>query len=542
MSIASARPILNSLSEQRLGQLRTIGEVLTIAGIATVLRCYAVSQQPLWVDEAVTINYAGFSLYELWLTPVDVNTPLFYTLAKFMLLFGDSEVVLRLGSVIAGTLAVPVMYAIGWTLAGRTAAVGASLFLATAATHVEYSQEARCYALLFLALSISVLGLIQFMKRVRKSGDAPLRAGELRAYSLYIIGAVLALYSHYTSVFWLASANGVLLVFWVTHGGVSRRKVLSYLAGNLAILVLWAPGAWVFVQLLHAQLFQWLTQPSFEAAVSTIMTLHSFEYVWRAQPLPNLALGAVIAIGLVVTWRRSAALGAILLCVIIVSPCLMWLAGFLKPTFMLRTILWGLIGSSACVGVALSILRTPLRSYAVLTALVLANTLSTWTFYEVSKKENWDEAAEFVRQQTAAGDTIVLCNQPIAAPLEYYLAASGTARTFVVYSSSRRDFTRLLPASIQPDRPRTEQIFEAFQLTRAFPPTPAEDLRGHPRLDPNLVRVSSLDARELPGTKWAVSSHCSHEMQSEMLRRLGGVIPSQVRQWTGYRISIFQLE
>ena len=126
---------------------------------ALLIRLYGLSDASLWLDETATIYISELPLSTLWLSAYDPTPPLFYTVEKIALLFGDTEFILRFPSVVFGVLTVYFVYRAALETAGQDAALAASLFITLSSGNIEYSQEARAYALLGLCISGAFLGL-----------------------------------------------------------------------------------------------------------------------------------------------------------------------------------------------------------------------------------------------------------------------------------------------------------------------------------------------------------------------------------------------
>ncbi|PKL58191.1 MAG: glycosyl transferase, partial [Methanomicrobiales archaeon HGW-Methanomicrobiales-5] len=80
--------------------------LMGLTGIGAILRFYGLGTNSLWLDEASTLAFARQSLIGIWESTVggEFNPPLFYWLEHGMLLFGDSEFVLRLLPALLGVL------------------------------------------------------------------------------------------------------------------------------------------------------------------------------------------------------------------------------------------------------------------------------------------------------------------------------------------------------------------------------------------------------------------------------------------------------
>jgi mannosyltransferase len=152
-SATMASPALGRGAETSRFSRHWLVAALTLVGGA--VRLWRLDHQSLWVDEVLTVRSSETSLSVLFSNPVDPNIPpLYYLLIHFILPFGEGEALLRFPSVIAGTLSIPIFYAVVHRWAGARAALISAVVLTLSPFHVWYSQEARPYALLvFLALA-----------------------------------------------------------------------------------------------------------------------------------------------------------------------------------------------------------------------------------------------------------------------------------------------------------------------------------------------------------------------------------------------------
>ena len=137
--------------------------------------------QSLWLDEAFQYKATAlFSLKQLLTVylPGDFNPPLSYLVNFFVgKLFGYSEIILRLPSVIFGLLTI-------WLVSKLSKKnLWPALLLATSGLHIYYSQEARMYSLACMA----VVASFYFFQKKR--------------WFWYAIFSLMAIYSHYLTVF-----------------------------------------------------------------------------------------------------------------------------------------------------------------------------------------------------------------------------------------------------------------------------------------------------------------------------------------------------
>jgi len=127
--------------------------------LALALRLYRVGVESVGYDEAFSLSFAAEPLPRMMQDLIRdfVHPPLHYlVLTAWMKVFGFGVMQARLLSVVCGTLAVIVLYALTGRLFGRMTAAVAALLLAISELGVIFSQEARPYAqflLLFLCSS-----------------------------------------------------------------------------------------------------------------------------------------------------------------------------------------------------------------------------------------------------------------------------------------------------------------------------------------------------------------------------------------------------
>ena len=199
--------------------------------LALALRLYRVGAESVGYDEAFSLSFAAEPLPSMMQDLVRdfVHPPLHYlVLTAWMKVFGFGVMQARLLSVVCGTLAVIVLYALAGRLFGRMTAAVAALLLAISELGVIFSQEARPYAqflLLFLCSSYLFVRAIQ--------------AGSRRCWWLFVVTAILMIYTHYYGFLVLAA-----LGLWMLLFRRSNTLPLKWIAGGLvAGIVCYAP--WV---------------------------------------------------------------------------------------------------------------------------------------------------------------------------------------------------------------------------------------------------------------------------------------------------------
>jgi mannosyltransferase len=197
-----------------------------ILPLAILLRLLNLNTRIFWLDEFYSIATASLDPAPFWLaiTRIEPNMALYYVMLRGWLRLGDSEVFVRLLSILFGVATMPVLYSLGRRLFGaRTALVG-TLFLSVNAFHVWYSQEARGYSLLVLLATLSSYFFV-----------AGISKPSLRNWCWYTLTTALAVYTHVFG-FLLLPAHWGSLPFLPKSQAPWKRLVASYAA--IAVLEL----------------------------------------------------------------------------------------------------------------------------------------------------------------------------------------------------------------------------------------------------------------------------------------------------------------
>ena len=192
-----------------------------ILTIAILLRLPNLNES-LWFDELWSTrmkldNIALLSNLVLY----DPHPPFYYIFMFFWIrLFGDSELSIRIPSLIFGILSIFLTYTLCLRFTGKRGAVLASFLLCVSPVHIWYSQEARPYSgtLFFLLLAI----FLYYKLKDSKSNSI--------WYFMYFVALLFAVFSHYYVVVYL----GIISIMCLFDTDKMKRKVLIL---NILILV-----------------------------------------------------------------------------------------------------------------------------------------------------------------------------------------------------------------------------------------------------------------------------------------------------------------
>jgi uncharacterized membrane protein len=183
--------------------------------------------QSFWLDEASQAVMSSRSLTFIWSgRAADFNPPLFYILAHYWLIFGHSEIWLRLPSVLFGVADIFLVYLLARDLRIKPKFVLgpftfrpeilAALFLAINPFHIYYSQEFRAYMLLcFLGT-----WAMWFLYREK--------------FKSLIIINILLIYTHYSAIFLIITELIYISVY-------KRQHLMNFLTGCFWVLLFYLP-------------------------------------------------------------------------------------------------------------------------------------------------------------------------------------------------------------------------------------------------------------------------------------------------------------
>lgn len=136
--------------------------IYIILFLSLVLRLISINQS-LWLDEATTALVSKMPIVDFFtkFMPADFHPPLYYLVIHYWaVIFGSSEILIRIPSVLFGIFTVYIVYLIAKELKYKYPLVPA-LFLATSGLHIYYSQEARMYGMVTMLVSFLMLSFIR---------------------------------------------------------------------------------------------------------------------------------------------------------------------------------------------------------------------------------------------------------------------------------------------------------------------------------------------------------------------------------------------
>jgi len=319
--------------------------------LAAVLRLRAAWGTWLNPDEALhylIVNQQDpITAYRMSLT--NAHPPLFFLLLYFWRLLGSSEVMLRLISVLAGTIAIGLFYKWLSVLTNRSAGLAGAVIFALLPEAIALSAEVRGYAVLFLWLT----GCLDYLEQA-------LTHWRLRDLGWFGLFLGLAILTHYSAL-WFTIALGlytvVRLVVPYRHSAIvpedghspirarpATRFVLTWLGTQVGAGAVYG---WLYVthiaKLKGSALAQeattgWLKDLYFQPGKDRLLlfpirtTVAAFQFIF-ASPVAGLVGLAAFGAGLVVLFIKSRRQGAGSRALVLILPFVFSCAGAVLGLF-----------------------------------------------------------------------------------------------------------------------------------------------------------------------------------------------------------------
>jgi Predicted membrane protein len=372
--------------------------------------------------------FARQSLIGIWESTVggEFNPPLFYWLEHGVLLFGDSEFVLRFLPALLGVLTIPVVYLIGKEFRNKNIGLIAAALLAFSPFHIFYSQEARAYAPMLFFFSLALLCYVKAS-----------RSDETRPWVLFGLFSAVAFWMHFYAIVPVAV---LILHALLTRAGEIRSDVRS--ARNLVLSVVTFVVASLPLLIVTINLFlvRTASAPTFgiqgPGVVYQTLLQISGSSDWILIPFLILFL-----IGVTYTWREDRD-GALLLILMMALPLAASLVLSSRMPMLPRYLIYLLpvyfIGVASAYPGLYALVRDGRAVYLAVAAAVLISTPFLATYYTTPQKDDWRGFSTELAGMTGEGDLVVVLPPYMAQPLDYYYS-NATDRTLEIGATTRKD-------------------------------------------------------------------------------------------------------
>ena len=395
--------------------------VLTIIGF--LLRFYNLGFNSLWLDEATTLNWSKPGFFEIWeiSRSVDFHPPLFHWIEHFMLVFGQSEFVLRTVPALLGVLTIPVFYLIGKEYHDKNVGVISAALLTFSYFGIYYSQEAYSYSLVLFLFSLVIF--LYFLA---------LRTDNIIFWVLFGITSAISFWAHY---YVLVGLSVIYLHAILTKGAILRtdlREGKNLLIAFCTMLILILPLLFIVGE----RFFRLTGSPPTYGVLGPILVQETIIRFSGGYSSLNWILAFIylilMAVGLVFLYakdKNKCLFSAMFLLLPIVISVLISSKMTMNPRYLiyLLPIYFTLVALSYPLIFRLIPNRNLLYIFIILIGVVNAPLLAE--YYSSYTKEDWRGFAGTVEAKTQDGDIIVTVPGYMSVPFNYYYS-NLTDKTF----------------------------------------------------------------------------------------------------------------
>jgi uncharacterized membrane protein len=427
------KSLATNLITTRNGNLFLVMAAITV--LAALLRILFISEDSFWHDEILSVQRAQMNDEDFGnLLQGFPNMAFYYWLLHHWIALGDSEITVRMLSVVASVGTVLVIYFLGTRLFGPQVGIISAALLAINAFHIQYAQEARSYSVVVLLLALSSLFLVRSIQRPYWGN-----------WMVYAVLTILSVFTHYFGALVLL-AHGASLLFLPRQVIPWKRLMVSASVIAIALImplssfaslafadsegatqVGWVPGASM------NSVYRWaldMTGNGGNCAGRVCGTsIDTSDFIYFIYFIPVLAAAAIgirkwfVDKGSFESWKF-----ALLLTWLLVPVIITLLGSFVAiNAFVSRYLIVSLppLVILAAVGISelrgLLGLRVALVSAVMLVALEAISVSGVYAYYTEFQKEDWRGIANAIASQWQPGDGMLFYMPWIEDDVEEYL-------------------------------------------------------------------------------------------------------------------------
>ena len=414
---------------------------LVLALLALLLRLHGLSDKPLWYDEMLSLNRARLPLADLVIDALShKHYPTYFLLLRSFAPAHIDPWLLRLPSALCGAGCVFLVARMATDIRGALAGVVAGLLMALSPLEVQYSQEARAYALISCLVLVALWGLVRIAQQPARAALGVTQRDGLRgSWTAYVLGTIAALLVENNAIPWLLVSN--LAMVAVAYRAATERGGLirNWACAQALILAIWLPAFFFMVLQNRGAVLtglEWVPQPTWDNFRSIVAALYLFRISdmmsFGVLPAPLPQFGVVVAaLALWGAWRlrsQPPVLATIGLA-FVTMPMVLLAVSIFQPVFVPRYLLWSTGPFFVMAGIGAATLPKRL-SPAVAAAVAVGGAVSLQPYYSAETKPRWDQAAAFLVRNVRTEDGVVAEYPSVEFVLDHYAEPIHLAATF----------------------------------------------------------------------------------------------------------------
>jgi 4-amino-4-deoxy-L-arabinose transferase-like glycosyltransferase len=405
----SLKNINSVLTRSRYAQILIF---LTVVGL--ILRFYHLSFNSLWLDEATTLNWSKPGFFEIWEISrnLDFHPPLFHWIEHLMLVFGQSEFVLRAVPALLGILTIPVFYLTGKEFYDRNVGIISAALLTVSYFGIYYSQEAYSYSLVLFAFSLVILFYLY-----------ALRTDNITWWVIFGVTSAIAFWTHY----YVFVGLGVMYLHAIiTRAGDLKKDIRQ--AKNLLIaccttLILSLPLLFIVGE----RFFSLTGAPPTYGVLGPILIQETFIRFSGGYSSLNSIIAFIYLVLMIMGFlflytkdRTKFLFSAMFLILPIVISVLISSKMTMNPRYLIYLLPVFFVLVALCYPIIFRYVPNRNLLYITLILIFAVNAPLLAEYYSGYTKEDWRGFAGIVQSKTNNGDLVVLVPGYVSVPMNYY--------------------------------------------------------------------------------------------------------------------------
>lgn len=420
---------------QQVGEVWTLYQATLVALSITLLgaglRLYHISANGLRNDEVWSVWMAERGVFDIVRSILfayeDATPPMYYVILHTFLLIGQQPLVVRVLSVLAGTLMVWLTFRLAAYLFDLRVAALSAFFLAVAPLHIEYSQVARAYVLadLWALFSLYFFARLLFQENQR------------RHWLGLVATTAAALYTFYLT-FLLVLFENVLIAFVWLRRRLSRPMLIRWLIGQVVLGILVLPTSlYVFFKLLNVEPGggqTWLSRPDLQALVKSAILFSTGDPsygpigVTPARVFSLVTILGICALGVWVFVQRGyhragddeARRVLFLACAVMIPWATAFAVSQVRSVYHQKYLLFLMPPVFILFAWIFTRSRHVIAASVVLLALISLTGRALFVYYTAPVGEQWREAIACMRPAYQSDDLVVISPGFYSRPFAYY--------------------------------------------------------------------------------------------------------------------------
>ncbi len=384
--------------------------LLVLTVIAIFLRFYHLDFNSLWLDEAFTYNASSASMLDIWelMKSGDFHPPLFHWIEHVMLMFGNTEFILRFVPALLGVATVPLFYLFGREVSDERVGILSAALLTFSPFHIFYSQEAYSYS---AVLFVFTLAIIFYVKAIRDNSR--------KDWIIFGIISALCFWVHFYTIIPVAVLFLHAVLTKIVNFKSDIHELKRIVESGLIFIIFISPLIFIVIE----RYFTLTARPPTYGVLGPALILESFTRFSSFNTFLAVVFLILFVLGVVPLWRNSKSTFLLFL-MLITLPFLISVLLSARMTMNPRYLIYLL--TVFYTGIACSytwIQHLNPRKWIILgliIAIMCVNLPSLLAYYQNLTKEDWRTYTHTIAENTKNGDFIVLVPPYLNLPFNYY--------------------------------------------------------------------------------------------------------------------------